>query len=122
MKGYYGSKCVRCAHADGSTHEIEPAPWLGVVTCPRCSFCQGQALHTVLLGGGLDLFDSNVRDAVRALRDGQEHPLLNKLRRECQALEQTLEFMGEEWTVVDAQDDDQHWHLTLVRTHNGATS
>lgn len=119
----YGAKCHICAHIDHRGRNREPVPWLTMkgLACPECDFCQRDALHRVLAEGGLGLFDAETRKAVHAFERGEDHPLIDKLREQCQALDQTVEFMGKRWRVVDAQhdqaddmDDSHHWHLTLV--------
>lgn len=111
----YGAKCHLCAHLDHREYSVEPQPWLGTVTCPTCDECQAEALHNVISAhGGIDLFDAETRAAVRAFKVGNPHPIIARLRWECQALEVTVTVLGEEWKVADAQHDGQHVHLTLV--------
>lgn len=119
----YGAKCMRCQHIDHRDRERAPIPWLTMqgLACAECDFCQLEALHRVIAAHGLDLFDAETREAVKAFERGEDHPRIDKLRESIQALEQTVEFMGKRWRVVDAQhdeaddmDDAHHWHLTLV--------
>lgn len=91
MADLYGAKCIRCAHIrhDGD-HASEPVPWLDVLPmeCTDCDFCQSDGLVRLIdAHGGLDLFTPDVRDAVRAFRDGKDHPLIDQLRAEIQATE-----------------------------------
>ena len=113
----YGAKCFRCAHLEHRGEQsVEPQPWLGKVKCEDCDFCQEEALHTLIVGhGGIDLFDSETRAATKAFMKGEPHPLVDRLRWECLALDdQTVEVLGEPWKIVDAHHDGQHIHLTLV--------
>ena len=61
---------------------------------------------------------AEVRKALEAYRRNENHPLLDRLRMECQALDSTVDFLGRTWQVVDAQHDEgehgDHWHLTLT--------
>lgn len=123
MTETYGAKCMRCAHIEHRGRERAPIPWLTMqgLECVECDFCQMAALHRALASVGMGGFDPETRQAIHAFERGDDHPLIDKLRESIQALEQTVEFMGKRWKVVDAQhdeaddmDDTHHWHLTLV--------
>lgn len=90
----YGAKCHRCAHLLGSTHDVEPVPWLTapewVRKCTGCSFCQEDELVRHLQEGGLGLFSPEVRRAVHAFQRGEPDPILDLLRSEIQAIDDIL--------------------------------
>lgn len=84
MSGYYGAKCIRCTHIEhrGSAREDAPLPWLsmGGLECPECIDCQANAVVRAMDSLGWNPFASEVREAVRAVRDGKYHPLIDELR------------------------------------------
>lgn len=121
----YGAKCHRCAHILHGREPVEVIGTLAPLECPTCDFCAENALHRVLMAsGGLELFDPDTRAAVKAFRDGTDHPLLDQLREECRLIEEEnrapeyVEFRGERWFVADARFDEAdsggHWHLTIT--------
>lgn len=85
----YGEKCIRCQHV---RHDGREAADLWTVfendgctdcwECQRESFVKDMAAHL-----DLSYFDSEVRDAVRALEAGRPHHLIDKLRAEIALLE-----------------------------------
>ena len=91
MSNTYGAKCHRCADVLGSSHDRPEIHWLMLQgrECPTCSFCQERALSRLIGQVGLDVFDPEVRTAVRAFRKSEPHPLIDKLRTEIQMLDAT---------------------------------
>lgn len=104
----YGAKCHRCGHL---RHDGD---------CASCSFCVVTAFLRTIKPLGLGMFDPEVRRAVHALRRGEDDPLVDQLRTECQALNLTIQVGAKKWRVIDAQFhtsegvDSQHLHLTLT--------
>lgn len=123
----YGQKCHRCAclehHRRG--RPAEPIPWLSErmtglpLRCPDCAECQANALAEMLMEVGANIFDPETRAIAAAVRNGEHHPCLDRLRVECLALNAVVDVAGESWFVADAQFDDAevgaHLHLTLTR-------
>lgn len=88
----YGGKCHRCGclRHDGE-HASEPISWLSrpperLLWCADCDFCQRHSLSTLIAEAGLGIFDPEVRQAVHAFERGDDHPLIDRLRDECQAI------------------------------------
>lgn len=80
----YGAKCFRCQHVihDGS--------------CSECSFCKvDEFLNLMFATHGMELFEPEVRAAVKALHAGEDHPLLDRLRAEIQAEEAPASGKGD---------------------------
>jgi hypothetical protein len=55
----------------------------------QCSFCQQNAFWGALIRvyGGDELFDPETRAAVAAIMEGKPHPIIDKLRQECDQID-----------------------------------
>lgn len=80
--GYYGSKCHKCAHLDGPTHDSEIVWPVERDDCPTCSFCQSNAFIGALLraSGAFDIMPADHFAALKAFKEGKPHPLIDQLR------------------------------------------
>lgn len=128
----YGGKCHICACLrHDREHAVEPIPWLSkpqhvLMWCADCPSCQEASLHEAIMESGLGLFDPEVRKAVHAFQRGDEHPIIDNLRTECQALEASVTLGDDVWRVIDAElhtDDatgSKHLHLTLTQPPHNA--
>lgn len=97
----YGAKCIRCTHVDHRDYPVEEQSWLGPLKCPTCDFCQWDALSDLIVNhGGIELFDPEVRAAVKAFKEGKPHPLIDQLRVECEAIERDVVY---EEVMLDAE-------------------
>ena len=133
MSETYGAKCHRCAclRHDGD-YAADPIDWLTkppdrLMWCADCPSCQRHSLHVAIGEAGLGIFDPEIRQAVHAFERGDDHPFIDRLRIECQALGSTVEVAGRSWFVADAQfdstegEDGTHLHLTLTSPDSGST-
>lgn len=83
--GYYGSKCYKCAHLDGPTHDVEQVWPVAHDECPSCGFCQQAAFYGAWIRAAsveADVFSPEARAATKALLSGKSHPLIDQLRAE----------------------------------------
>ena len=114
----YGEKCHLCGHLRGLHRKDVMVP---SSPCDDCLDCQYDPFVAFLQKHlTLEMFDPEVREASRAIRNGQDHPLAAELRAEV-AKEERIEWMGAEWFVAESRYDGPgggtggHWHLTLTR-------
>ena len=84
----YGEKCLKCQHLRHDNRDVELRWPVADDECQGCSFCQEGAFWGALIRAcGVGAFGSEVRDALKAFRRGDEHPLIDSLRQEIRAVE-----------------------------------
>ena len=112
----YGGHCHICAHMRHQGEQADPVvPWLSMqpMECNDCSSCQEAALSRHIEASGLYLFDGPVRDAVKALRDGKPHPLIETLRKECISIDENMVLLTLDCGCVEPAEEnpDHPWEV-----------